>query len=99
MLELNYLTTVVCIKCKPILSQRQYRSHALRMPGNLGFGPLDENAATSGATTRSPSILYAGEIFTIGVLQFHINKIISDEYEPIQIHNLENTSCFMYLVE
>lgn len=49
-----------------------YRSHALRMPGNLGFGPLDENAATFGANTCFPSIVYDGEIFTSGMLLFRI---------------------------
>jgi hypothetical protein len=43
-------------------------SHALRMPGNLGLGPLDEKAATLGANTCFPSILYTGEILTSGVL-------------------------------
>jgi hypothetical protein len=55
-----------------------YETDTLRIPGNVGFGPLDENAAIFGATTCSPSIVYAGEIFTSGTLFFYLNNYIID---------------------
>ena len=38
------------------------------MPGNRGLGPLDENEATLGDNTPSPTTVMAGDTFTIGLL-------------------------------
>jgi hypothetical protein len=41
------------------------------MPGKLGLGPLEENAATLGASTPFPTTLTVCEILTTGDLQRH----------------------------
>lgn len=38
------------------------------MAGNVALGPLDENAATLGDSTRSPTMVMAGDALIMGFL-------------------------------
>jgi hypothetical protein len=41
------------------------------MPGKEGLGPLEENEATLGDITPSPTTVMVGENFTTGLLACH----------------------------